>query len=192
LKPTVQQKLHGWFLLCSIGARTRLNKQLKKGLKNQMSEPQETSDEPVLFYEAKFYCLSNFSAFSIFDGGYQWPTVEHYYQGCKFSQSRLATQLMHSVGTCSSAHDAKKLARANSEYVRPDWNDVKLQVMEGALCLKLGQHSYVKKMLLETGDRKIIENSHKDSFWGWGPDRKGESHLGRLWMKLLEELRAST
>ena len=35
----------------------------------------------------------------------------------------------------------------------------------------------------------IVEDSPKDSFWGWGPNRDGENQLGKLWMKLREELK---
>ena len=53
---------------------------------------------------------------------------------------------------------------------------------------KLEQNPYVKKKLLETQDYQIVEDSPKDSFWGWGMDRKGENNLGKLWMKLRNEL----
>ena len=35
----------------------------------------------------------------------------------------------------------------------------------------------------------IVEDSPKDSFWGWGPNRDGKNQLGKLWMKLREELK---
>jgi predicted NAD-dependent protein-ADP-ribosyltransferase YbiA (DUF1768 family) len=41
---------------------------------------------------------------------------------------------------------------------------------------------------LQTGKKKIVEDSPKDSFWGWGPDRKGRNELGKLWMKLRKEI----
>jgi len=53
---------------------------------------------------------------------------------------------------------------------------------------KLRQHAYVKQKLLETGDAPIVEDSPKDSFWGWGPGRKGRNALGKIWMQLRQEL----
>lgn len=35
----------------------------------------------------------------------------------------------------------------------------------------------------------IVEDSPKDSFWGCGTNRDGENQLGKLWMKLREELK---
>ena len=72
---------------------------------------------------------------------------------------------------------------------RPDWNEVKLGIMEELLRLKLEQNPYVKKKLLQTENYLIVEDSPKDSFWGWGPNRDGENQLGKLWMKLREELK---
>mgnify|MGYP002520092451 CR=1 FL=1 len=60
--------------------------------------------------------------------------------------------------------------------------------MEDLLRLKLEQNPYVKKKLLQTGDYLIVEDSPKDDFWGWGPNRDGNNQLGKLWMKLREEL----
>lgn len=35
----------------------------------------------------------------------------------------------------------------------------------------------------------IVEDSPKDDFWGWRPNRNGQNNLGKLWMKLREELK---
>ena len=68
----------------------------------------------------------------------------------------------------------------------PEW---KLEIYgEGSLRKKLQQNPYVKQKLLQTKDYIIVEDSPKDNFWGWGKDRTGENHLGKLWMKLRDEL----
>ena len=40
-----------------------------------------------------------------------------------------------------------------------------------------------------SGERELIENSWRDDFWGWGPNRDGQNMLGRLWMEIRDELR---
>ncbi len=35
----------------------------------------------------------------------------------------------------------------------------------------------------------IVEYSPVDAYWGWGPRKNGQNHLGKLWMKLRDELR---
>ena len=47
----------------------------------------------------------------------------------------------------------------------------------------------MRRKLLATGDRTLIENSWRDDFWGWGPNRDGQNMLGRLWMEVRAELR---
>ena len=37
---------------------------------------------------------------------------------------------------------------------------------------------------METGDRKLIEHTDKDKYWGDGGNGKGENRLGILLMKL--------
>ena len=61
--------------------------------------------------------------------------------------------------------------------------------MEELLRLKVEQNPYVKQKLLQTEEYLIVEDSPKDSFWGWGPNRDGENNLGKLWMKLREEIK---
>lgn len=41
---------------------------------------------------------------------------------------------------------------------------------------------------LATGDRELIEDSWRDDFWGWGPNRDGKNMLGKLWMEVRAEL----
>ena len=144
------------------------------------------TDDTVLIYTDRFYCLNNFSAFAVEMRGRVWPTAEHAYQAAKFFDPGIIAI----VGNARSAHDAKKFARANDARKREDWDHFKHEIMEDVLRAKLEQHSLVRQQLLETGDRIIIENSPTDSFWGRGPDWEGHNHFGKLWMKLRAELRA--
>jgi len=77
----------------------------------------------------------------------------------------------------------------HSDKKRNDWYEVKLNIMEEICRAKLSQHFYVQKKLLQTEDRDLIENSPRDSFWGWGENKNGENNLGKIWMKLREELK---
>jgi hypothetical protein len=63
--------------------------------------------------------------------------------------------------------------------------------MAGILRAKAAQHEYVRRKLLATGDRELIENSWRDSYWGWGPDRAGLNMLGQLWMMVRDEIRTA-
>ncbi len=83
-----------------------------------------------------------------------------------------------------SAHDAYKLAKANSDKAPNDWDDIKVGIMEEIVSCKLEQHHYIQEKLRQTGDVLIVEDSPKDDFWGWGPNRDGRNELGKIWMRL--------
>lgn len=99
-----------------------------------------------------------------------------------------APEIAEEIKKSHSAHEAQKISFANKDKVRSDWQEVKLTIMEELLRKKLQQNPYVKQKLLQTKDYIIVEDSPKDNFWGWGKDRTGENHLGKLWMKLRDEL----
>ena len=60
--------------------------------------------------------------------------------------------------------------------------------MEEIVKLKLEQHPYIQKKLLETGDLPIVEDSTKDDCWIGGPNHDGRNELGNIWMRLRDEL----
>lgn len=49
---------------------------------------------------------------------------------------------------------------------------------------KFTQNKELKQKLLETGDRKIIEHTDRDKYWGDGGNGEGKNRLGILLMKL--------
>ena len=143
------------------------------------------NEKQIFFYEQEFYVFSNFSSFKLEWKGYVWMTSEHAYHSEKFDDPMIIKQLKE---TCS-AHDAMKLAYTNKEKYRKDWDEVKLKIMKKILQAKVAQHPYVKKKLLESGDKELIENSWRDPYWGWGPSKDGENYLGKLWMEVRDELK---
>lgn len=155
--------------------------------KNRDSWLFEKANEIVGFYTREFYCLDNFSAFKITYKDHKYSTVEEAYQALGFIDT--APEIAKAIIDSGSAHDAQRIAHENAEKRRADWDEMKVSLMEELLRAKLSQHPYVKKKLLETGDLPIVEDSPKDSFWGWGPNRDGKNELGKLWMKLRTELR---
>ena len=161
------------------------------------AENRLTLDNPaqVFFYEQDHYYLSNFSAFQVRWAGRVFPTAEHAYQWSKFPEQCRAgdgTFVRGAIRCAPSAHEAYKLADMWSHLRRPEWDEVKVWTMTQILRAKVDQHEYVRRKLLETGDRELIENSWRDAYWGWGPQRDGQNMLGRLWMILRGKLRAES
>ena len=154
-----------------------------------MRDPNYVTEDAVYFYTPRYYAFDNFSAFTIELWGQVFATGEHAYQWKKYSKSNpyLAEQILRAP----SAYATKKLSDANKDSVDPAWQGEKLSCMEEIIRAKINQHEKVKSLLLETEDKRIIENSPTDNFWGIGANGSGENRLGKIWMKLRDELTAN-
>lgn len=148
----------------------------------------ETSGRVIGFYPREFYSFDNFSAFQVEYFGYTWPTSEHAYHAAKFIMT--APDIVNEISEARSPHDALKIAQVHRNRRPEDWDDVKVQVMEDICRQKMQQHPYIREKLLQTGDIEIVEDSTKDDFWGWGPNRDGRNELGKIWMRLRDEIHA--
>jgi len=141
---------------------------------------------PIYFFSKsdKFFWLSNFSPYGFEKEGYYWPTVEHYFQARKFHDK----EFQEKIRKANSPKQAKVLGQTRNIKIRDDWEDIKENVMLEALREKF-QDPELHERLLETGRRQLIENSPYDKYWGCGRDGSGKNRLGRLLMKVREELR---
>jgi len=128
--------------------------------------------------------LSNFARFPIEIDGETWPSVEHFYQASKFADPEMRDK----IRLAPKPVIAKKLAQKYSGRIRADWTAMRDGVMERALRDKLARHRAIRKLLMATGEEELIETA-PDRYWGIGRDGEGENRLGRLWMKLRDELR---
>ena len=156
------------------------------------------TETQVFFYEQDFYVLSNFAAFTLQWNGWRFDTSEAAYHWEKFAHmnevgvsgpTQHECHHCYSIRRAPSAHEAFKIAEACKSAVRPGWGNFRVGVMRHILREKVRQHEYVRRKLLQTGDRELIEDSWRDDFWGWGPDRDGQNMLGKLWMEIRSELR---
>lgn len=147
----------------------------------------DTSGNIIGIYEREFYVFSNFSSFQIDYKGRHWPTSEHAYQASHFFDT--APDLVEDIFKARSAHEAYKIAKSNADKAPDNWNDIKSDIMYEICRLKMDQNPYVKQKLLASGDLDIVEDSPKDDFWGWGANKNGRNELGKIWMRLRDELR---
>lgn len=133
-----------------------------------------------------FGCFSNFSRHPITIEGKKWMTTEHWYQAQKFED----TELREKVRLAGSPWVAAQIGRDPELPLRPDWEQIKVAVMEQALRYKVEQNPEVKEILLyKTGDDEIVEHTPRDHYWADGGDGSGKNMLGKLWMKIRDELR---
>lgn len=146
----------------------------------------EKTDEIIGFYPREFYPLDNFSSFKVEWNGYLYTSLEEAFQSRLFLPNN--PEIAEQIKKSHSAHEAQKIMFENIDKVRYS-KDEQVLIMEELLRLKIEQNPYVKKKLLQTEDYLIVEDSPKDSFWGWGINRDGLNQLGKLWMKIRDELK---
>jgi ribA/ribD-fused uncharacterized protein len=113
-----------------------------------------------------------------------WRSVEHLYQALKFHDEALREE----VRKLKTPKETKVLANdVLRQYIREDWHDIKVYVMQSAVALKF-EDAELRAKLLATGDKKLIEHSPWDSFWGSGKDMQGQNWMGRILMELRKDL----
>jgi N-glycosidase YbiA len=146
----------------------------------------------IHFYKAcdPYGCFSNFSPHGIEIEGVFWFTVEHYYQAQKFVGS-VDEYMIPIIHTAKTPEIAAALGRNCDRTLRRDWDMVKIQVMQKAVLQKFLSHTGIRKVLLETGEEALIEDSPCDYFWGCGADKSGQNHLGNILMDVRTKLRNS-
>ena len=144
--------------------------------------------DEIKFYnrDEPYYEFTNFYYAPIEIDGKRWPTTEHYFQAQKF----VGTPYVEKIRLLPSAREAFQISRnpTVSYWRRTDWDAAKDDVMYRALCCKFLQHDTLRKSLLGTGRKTLIEHTSNDSYWGDGGDGRGQNKLGRLLMRVREEL----
>ena len=144
---------------------------------------------PIRFFskQERWYEFSNFYPSTFVADGERWPTVEHYFHAQKFPRDEDAAHRRR-IREAGSPQQAKALGQSRTATIRPDWDQVRDEVMLGALRLKFADPA-LRELLLGTGKRELIEASPYDRYWGEGRDGKGKNRMGKLLMQLRDELR---
>ncbi|MBN1545563.1 MAG: DUF1768 domain-containing protein [Syntrophaceae bacterium] len=137
--------------------------------------------------------LSNMAGgFPLSVNGIRILTSEALYQACRFPHRPDVQKLIIGQNSPMTAKMKSKPYRHDS---RPDWDLVRVKIMRWCLRVKLAQNwDSFSRLLLQTGDLPIVEQSRKDDFWGAKPTDEntliGINVLGRLLMELREEVKS--
>lgn len=113
-----------------------------------------------------------------------WPSVEHYYQGMRFTDP----EQRQAIANADNPARAQELAKQHKSAQRQDWEKIKLTVMTRALYTRCHQHPPARQALLRSGNQDILENAQYDYYWGCGRDGRGHNHYGKLLMAVREKL----
>jgi ribA/ribD-fused uncharacterized protein len=128
------------------------------------------------------------------DFGYRWQTGEAMFAAYKATNPTDLRRILHASGPGEAKHIGRSIR------LRPDWEEVKYDVMRWVLALKYTLQRDEGLALLDTGDRLLVEGT----WWGdrvWGVDLRrqpaaapwmapGRNWLGMLLMARRAELRA--
>lgn len=146
----------------------------------KMIRPVTYSDD-ILKFDGNYYFLSNF-----------YP-VEVEYEGITYKNSEAAFQAMKVIDV-KERYAFKDLSPSKAKWLgrrvklRPDWEDIKDQIMYEIVKSKFSNNMRLKKMLSDTGNSYLEEgNTWRDTYWGT-VNRKGQNKLGQILMKVREEL----
>ena len=151
------------------------------------------NDQIISFRKTKeeFGGLSNMVAgFGLFINNVPIRTSEAIYQACRFPHM---PEIQKKIIEEKSPMAAKMVGKPYRQDTRGDWDDVRVPIMGWCLKAKLAQNFIKFGLLLEkTHNKQIVEDSHKDDFWGAVRDKInsktliGENKLGRLLTRLRE------
>ncbi len=98
-------------------------------------------------------CFSNYAPYPVEIEGLLWPTTEHYYQAQKFEDAHYRERIRQDKHPSA----AKGLGNSRKVPIRPDWDDMRVDVMRKAVRAKLAQHPEVAATLLSTGDALLVD-----------------------------------
>lgn len=110
------------------------------------------------------------------------PTNEHAYQAMKCTHHGDFLRII----AADTPAKAKRLGK--SIVIRDDWDEIKVAVMYQINRAKYTQHTYLRNKLVATEGLLEETNQWGDTYWGVC-NGIGENHLGKILMRLREELR---
>src|SRR5262245_40548867 len=132
-------------------------------------------------FRNEYAFLSNFSPSRITLDGASYPTIEHAYQAAKTLDPRERA----GIAGLASPVMAKRAGRRVK--LRPDWEQVKIELMEDLVRRTFDDPDLAAK-LLATGEEELVEgNTWGDRFWGVCRGVR-RNELGKILMRVRSEL----
>jgi ribA/ribD-fused uncharacterized protein len=143
--------------------------------------------------------LSNWYKCSFKDDYFTYPSSEAYLMGHKallFNDRDSAEKIVQT----NDPKKQKALGRQVKGFNDTLWNQHKFDIMVKGLVLKFGQNECLKRQLVATGDKILVEGSPYDKIWGVGlhyedalildeKTWKGENLLGKDLMEARNQLK---
>ncbi len=171
-------------LVC-MGAPVHPLSEKQENRQQGREKPNADPTKKIDSFQGEYRFLSNFWLADVIFEGIAYPSVEHAYQAAK----ALDISERRRIAGLQMASEAKSAGRALP--LRTDWEQVKFEVMEACVRDKFTRNAELGDRLLATGDAHLEEgNTWGDRVWGVY-DGEGENRLGKILMKVRDELRGS-
>lgn len=134
-------------------------------------------------FTGEYKFLSNFYPCGILYEEIKYPSVEHAFQALK----TFDIEKRRKIASLKKPGLAKKMG--HRVKLRPDWEEIKINLMEELIRIKFKNHDNLKELLLKTGNSELIEGNYwGDRYWGVF-EGKGKNILGKILMKIRDEMR---
>lgn len=147
------------------------------------TEPVPASSGKIAAFAGDFRFLSNFWPATVEYQGILYPDVEHAYQSAK----TLDMDERRRIAALPTPAQAKRAGEALP--LRPDWPQIKYEVMLECVRYKFKHHPELAGKLLATGDAYLEEgNTWGDRIWGVYQGQ-GTNWLGKILMTVRAELK---
>lgn len=146
--------------------------------------------DPIEDFRKTYYFLSNFFPSTVSYKDCEFPTVEHAFQAAKCTSAADFDKILN----CRTPYEAKKLGRLVA--IKDNWDSQRVNIMREILREKFCNNANLKELLVNTGQRKIVEGNYfHDNYWGQclceeHRHIQGENMLGELLMKIRNECAA--
>lgn len=137
----------------------------------------------ITSFSGEYRFLSNFWMAPVTYEGITYPSSEHAYQAAK-SLNPVIREVFFML---DSPAEAKRMGQ--QIIMRPDWEDVRINVMRDIVTAKFEQNEDLMDLLMATKGRDLIEgNTWGDRFWGQCPIGNGRNELGKILMGIRDDI----
>lgn len=132
-------------------------------------------------FQGNYHFLSNFYSCPV-----TWDGITYQNNEAAFQSAKVLDKNIRQTFANLNPSDAKRKGR--HVVLRPDWEDVKYEIMYDIVFAKFSQNDTLKQKLLDTHNQHLEEgNTWGDMVWGT-VHGVGENHLGKILMRVRKVL----
>ena len=159
-------------------------------------------EEKYVFFWKTASPFSNWHPSKFTLDGQVFENMEQYMMWSK-AMLMVDTETAQKILLTSDPRTIKALGREVRNFNSYLWDKVKYGVVYGGCYAKFTQNEKIKKVLMDTGDKVLVEASPFDKIWGIGLDEEmakktdskdwpGENLLGKILTNLRDDLKKMT